>query len=181
MIKCYKCGETISDNVAICPNCNEPLNNTTTDKPSKVDLKIGFVTLIIAIAFLIFGFWAISSGGIIFVVIGLFVFGVSCCSFNEYKKDVYKNHLLKTDYNAYQEYIELERQKEKETQEFLQKQKEEKTAKKYNHYTYKCPMCGSNKIVNISATKKVVSTGMLGLASSQIGKTYQCDECKYMW
>lgn len=183
LIKCPKCGETISDKVVICPNCNALLdtNTATTEKPSKVLLGCGFVALIIAIAILIFGFWAISSGGILFVIIGFFVFAVACFFFNEYRKDVYKHHLAKTDYNAYKEYIEQERQKEKEAQEFLQKQKEEKTAKKYNNYKYKCPMCGSNKIVNISTAKKVVSTEMLGLASNQIGKTYQCDDCKYMW
>ncbi len=182
LIKCPKCDEIISDKVVICPNCNALLNNNNSnEKPSKFNLGCGFVALIIAIATLVFGFWAISNHGIVFVLLGLFIFAGACVAFNEYRKDVYKNHLAKTDYNAYQEYIEQEQQKEKEQQEFLQKQKEEKTAKKYNNYKYKCPMCGSNKIVNISTAKKVVSTEMLGLASNQIGKTYQCDECKYIW
>ena len=182
LIKCPKCGETISDRGVICPNCHFLFENKSAlEKPSKVFLIQGFITLVIAIALLIFGFWAISSGGIIFVILGFFVFVIACVSFNEYIKDVYKHHLANTDYTAYQEYIEQERQKERETQEFLQKQKEEKTAKKYNNYKYKCPMCGSNKIVNISTAKKIVSTEMLGLASNQIGKTYQCDECKYIW
>ena len=94
---------------------------------------------------------------------------------------LHKHHLANTDYAAYEEYIKNEREKERETQEFLQKQKDEKEAKKYNNYKYKCPMCGSNKIANISTAKKVVSAEMLGLASDKIGKTYQCDECKYMW
>lgn len=183
LIKCPKCGETISDKVVICPNCNALLDNNadTTQKPSKYNLGCGFVALILAITTVAFGFWGISNYGIIFVLLGLFIFAGACVAFNEYRKDIYKSHLAKTDYNAYQEYIEQEQQKEKETQEFLQKQKEEKTAKKYNYYKYKCPMCSSNKIVNISTAKKIVSTEMLGLASKQIGKTYQCDECKYMW
>ncbi len=182
LINCPKCGEKISDKVVICPNCNALLDNSiTAEKPNKSLLGYGFIILIIAIAILVFGFWAFSSGGIIFVVLGFFAFAVACFLFNEYRKDVYKHNLAKKDYNAYKEYINQEQQKEKETQEFLQKQKEEKTAKKYNNYKYKCPMCGSNKIVNISITKKVVSTEALGLASNKIGKTYQCDECKYMW
>lgn len=190
LIKCPKCGETISDNVVICPNCNALLNNnpTTNENPNKYSLGCGFVALIIAIAALIFGFWTFSIGGIIFVLLGIFVFGVACSLFNDFRKAVYKQKLSKTDYAAYKEYVEHEQQKEKEMQDFLQQQKDEKNAKKdeknakkYNNYKYKCPMCNSNKVMNISTTKKVVSAELMGLASNKIGKTYQCDECKYMW
>ena len=159
----------------------ELLDNPVFQKPSKVYLIQGFVFLIIAIALLVFGLWASSTGGIVFVGLGVFVFVIAVVSFNEHKKAVHKHHLANTDYAAYEEYIKNEREKERETQEFLQKQKDEKEAKKYNNYKYKCPMCGSNKIANISTAKKVVSAELLGLASDKIGKTYQCDECKYMW
>ena len=49
LIMCPKCGETISDKVVICPNCNALLNNNvTTQKPSKYNLGCGFVALIFA-------------------------------------------------------------------------------------------------------------------------------------
>ena len=86
-----------------------------------------------------------------------------------------QNKVIKTNLKEMQE---NEREKERETQEFLQKQKDEKEAKKYNNYKYKCPMCGSNKIANISTAKKVVSAEMLGLASDKIGKTYLLELCK---
>ena len=184
LINCPKCGKEISDRGQLCPHCKTWLNEANDpvfQKPSKVYLIQGFVFLIIAIALLVFGLWASSTGGIVFVGLGVFVCVIAVVSFNEHKKVVHKHHLANTDYAAYEEYIKNEREKERETQEFLQKQKDEKEAKKYNNYKYKCPMCGSNKIANISTAKKVVSAEILGLASAKIGKTYQCDECKYMW
>lgn len=45
----------------------------------------------------------------------------------------------------------------------------------------KCPTCGSTNIKNISGTKRWLSTGIFGLASSNIGKTMQCNSCGYKW
>lgn len=45
----------------------------------------------------------------------------------------------------------------------------------------KCPTCGSPNIKKISATKRWVGTGLFGLASSDIGKTMQCENCGYKW
>lgn len=48
-------------------------------------------------------------------------------------------------------------------------------------YIPKCPTCGSPNIKKISATKRWVGTGLFGLASSDIGKTMQCEDCGYKW
>lgn len=45
----------------------------------------------------------------------------------------------------------------------------------------KCPTCGSTNIKKISATKRYVSTGLFGLASSDLGHTQQCNDCGYKW
>lgn len=45
----------------------------------------------------------------------------------------------------------------------------------------KCPTCNSTNISRISGTHRVVSTGLLGLASSDIGKTMCCKSCGYKW
>lgn len=45
----------------------------------------------------------------------------------------------------------------------------------------KCPTCGSTNIKKISATKRWVGVGMFGLASSDMGKTMQCNNCGYKW
>lgn len=45
----------------------------------------------------------------------------------------------------------------------------------------KCPTCGSTNIRKISGTKKAVSIIGLGILSNNIGKTFECVNCKYKW
>lgn len=45
----------------------------------------------------------------------------------------------------------------------------------------KCPTCGSTNVKKISGTKRWVGTGLFGLASSDLGKTMQCNSCGYKW
>ncbi len=44
-----------------------------------------------------------------------------------------------------------------------------------------CPTCGSEDILKISTSRRFVSTGLLGLASSDLGKTMRCKNCGYKW
>lgn len=45
----------------------------------------------------------------------------------------------------------------------------------------KCPTCGSTNIRKISGTKKAASIIGLGILSNNIGKTFECINCKYKW
>lgn len=45
----------------------------------------------------------------------------------------------------------------------------------------KCPNCHSTNIQKISGTKRWFSTGLFGLASSDIGKSMCCKQCGYKW
>lgn len=45
----------------------------------------------------------------------------------------------------------------------------------------KCPTCNSTNITKISGTKRFVTTGLFGLASSNVGKTMKCKNCGYKW
>ena len=47
--------------------------------------------------------------------------------------------------------------------------------------TPKCPHCSSTNFRRISTAGKIVSTGVFGLASSTIGKTFVCNKCGYKW
>lgn len=47
-----------------------------------------------------------------------------------------------------------------------------------NNNKVKCPYCSSANVEKISVVNKVVSTGLLGLASKKIGKQYHCKNCK---
>jgi len=58
---------------------------------------------------------------------------------------------------------------------------EDQSKKKYNNYEFKCPMCGSTKVKKISDLNRATSVAMLGVASSKIGKQYECDNCNHKW
>lgn len=45
----------------------------------------------------------------------------------------------------------------------------------------KCPNCGSMNTNYISTLNRAISVGTVGLASSKIGKQYECKKCKYKW
>lgn len=45
----------------------------------------------------------------------------------------------------------------------------------------KCPTCGSTNIHKISTGKRAASILGFGILSSNIGKTYECLDCKYKW
>ena len=52
---------------------------------------------------------------------------------------------------------------------------------KYNDYKFTCPMCGSKKVKKIGTINRAASVATVGLASSKIGKQYECDDCKHKW
>lgn len=45
----------------------------------------------------------------------------------------------------------------------------------------KCPICGSTNVSRISTLNRGVSVATVGLASSKIGKQYECKKCKHKW
>ena len=48
-------------------------------------------------------------------------------------------------------------------------------------YIPKCPTCGSTDIEKIGMLGKLISTELFGLASSSMGKTFECNDCGYKW
>lgn len=60
-------------------------------------------------------------------------------------------------------------------------QQQESSKQKEEDNKPKCPNCGSTNIQKISGTKRWLSTGLFGLASSDIGKSMCCKKCGYKW
>lgn len=50
-----------------------------------------------------------------------------------------------------------------------------------NNNQLKCPLCGSTNVNRISTLDRTVSIATVGLASSKIGKQYECKKCKHKW
>lgn len=46
---------------------------------------------------------------------------------------------------------------------------------------FECPCCHSTNTSKIGTVNRAVSVGMLGLASSKIGKTHKCNDCGSTW
>ena len=44
-----------------------------------------------------------------------------------------------------------------------------------------CPTCNSTDVQKISNAKRIASTAVMGIASSTIGKSYECKKCGYKW
>ena len=45
----------------------------------------------------------------------------------------------------------------------------------------RCPTCGSNNVEKISTVKKTFGFAMVGLFSSNLGKTMHCRNCGFKW
>ncbi len=117
--------------------------------------------------FLIYGF-----------LIGLGLWGLGS-SWSSYEKD-------KAEYQLYQELGEREYKKRKyEEKERAQANKDPLTTlyqqQQQQASIIWCPMCHMPSGEKISATRRVVSTTALGLASSDIGKQYRCKSCGHKW
>ena len=68
---------------------------------------------------------------------------------------------------------------EKEWEDYQIASLEYKEKKKYHDYMFTCPMCSSKKIKKLSDLNRAGSIALKGLASDKIGKSYECDNCKY--
>jgi len=66
-----------------------------------------------------------------------------------------------------------------ERTDFMQKKQSEQEQKQ--NYGLKCPVCGSIKVKRLSNTSRAISVAAVGLASSKIGKQYECMSCNHKW
>ena len=98
------------------------------------------------------------------------IFGI-CIGKSSYNTEKRKYHLALTDFEKYQKEI-LHEQEEWERQHELERQR-----KAMKSVSPKCPYCDSNNTSKIGAVSRGVSVGVLGLASSKIGKQWHCDHC----
>lgn len=71
---------------------------------------------------------------------------------------------------------EWERRKRME-EERRKNEQARQDSKKYHDYQYRCPMCRSSKVRDLSFDEKTDPFK----ASGRVGKNYHCDNCKYVW
>ncbi len=203
LIKCPHCGEEISDRGVVCPKCQQMLlkndgtvtgtaaipTNAEIPMPIKPQLTIGTVVFYM----LLIGVGVLCLFGLpnLMAIIGLIIDCVILWAAIKAHRDAMEDYdvalrelqctnNLSAD-GAYKQRLDMRAKELDKIKQDSDKRTAEKQSLKYNHYKYKCPMCGSNKIMNISTAKKMVSSELFGLGSKTIGKNYFCEDCKYIW
>ena len=71
--------------------------------------------------------------------------------------------------------------KEWERQKNIQSMKEVELFALKEATAPRCPHCNSTNIKQISMLNRMISVEIFGLASSKIGKQFECKNCKYKW
>lgn len=104
-------------------------------------------------------------GFLLFLMVGICM-GIS--NYNSAKKDY---QLARTNFEQYKK-VKLKEEQEIERQYELERQKQA-----MKNTSPKCPYCGSFNTSKIGNVTRGISVGLLGLASSKIGKQWHCDHC----
>lgn len=151
LIKCPECGKEISDRATSCPNCGYPMVAKNHCIINGIDIDCSFI-------------------------------------FNDYDIELKQMEMAdKTNLDmkiADQIVIEWSAQG-KIPPVFNGKvstwEEDNKKILSQQSNTPKCPTCGSTNIQKISGTKRWLSTGLFGLASSDVGKSMVCRSCGYKW
>ena len=81
------------------------------------------------------------------------------------------------DEELYNKRIALEKKQEEISSYRLRMEKQQ--AQKAN--VPKCPTCGSTNVERISTAQKAFGFALVGLFSSNLGKTMHCKNCGYKW
>lgn len=189
LIKCPECGKEISDKAPVCIHCGFPLDQLETVvenddgklyklilKSTPIDTKVKTIKL---------------------------VMDIQGCGLKE-GKDIVDNppqiiatslsqsdaQKLAKEFTALQNSMDIQVDEEAvssidifskiQSNENGRKEKLER-AEAIENSKPKCPTCGSTNIKKISGTKRWVTTGLFGLASSNVGKTMECKNCGYKW
>lgn len=149
---------------------------------------LGVLGLLCGVLFLVSGDGA---GIIYFLIVGVpfsvltYIFGIGIKedyykAMDKYRNwDSYKERLKKDAKNYYKtQMTDLKNQK------FVARQNTvspERVIMLQSSAGLKCPACGSSRIKKISTMSRAVSVELVGLASSKIGKQYECQNCKHKW
>lgn len=97
-------------------------------------------------------------------------------------KEKYKQEL--SEYNDFEGYKQKKKQRLQENYDYKIKHikpKQDTFSPVIINTGLKCPVCGSRSVKRISTTSRITSVAMVGLASSKIGKQYECKNCKHKW
>lgn len=180
LINCPRCGEEVSESKKICPHCRLVLGDEwqypQPSKPGK-SLIIAFAIFALAsIGLFLLAIWIYPhSGWLLPVLIGLVATIISIGMIVTHYQKVEEYNLSTTDPTAYQKLMIEKWRKTDAAMRENQSREKERLSK-----LPACPICGSKQYVRrLSTANRAVSASAWGLASSKIGKQYECTSCKH--
>lgn len=149
-----------------------------------IGLLIGCIITLLLAAFFIWGGVAVmypDTGWLGVILLGALFGFIGFCLGSAYRSNVKKYRLAVSDYSAYQELIQKEADALDKYNQIMAENKKKREEEREATLP-PCPICGSKKNVRrISDMNRAVSVATLGLASSKIGKQYECTHCKHKW
>lgn len=192
LIKCPECGKEISDKAAACIHCGFPLSQLEKEeivednndgkfyklilKNTPTDTKVKTIKLIMDIH----GWGLKEAKDFVDNPPQIIITGLAHSDALKLAKEFtnLENDIsVEVDEKAvskFDVFSEIQ-SNEKERKDKYERQQEIEDNKP------KCPTCHSTNIAKISGTKRWLSTGLFGLASSNVGKTMECKNCGYKW
>lgn len=164
----------------------ERLNNIKMPpKPSSGILASLIIVLMWIIVFLLAIVWAnhpaddsgFSSMLLIIALFSLSIFPAMITGFI-----VYVRKSMEEDYDLAISDFEAYKKKKIKSQDDAKEHQQREISNRINELARnKCPHCGSFETKPITTLNRAVSVGAVGLASSKIGKTWECKKCGYKW
>lgn len=191
-VTCPECGKSFKEIQRICPSCGFSLDDEEAVKRKK-EIEIlrneaksndwiwdvlKVIGIFAAGLFLVY----IGNDGddILSKIVGVIMIFGTLYPILQLKFDIdSKNNAKKNLALAEKNYYEYEEQQKKIIAEMYGNQKP--YVPPVTNNKIKCPMCGSTNTVKISTMNRAASVAMVGMASSKIGKQYQCKDCGHKW
>lgn len=102
------------------------------------------------------------------------------CSGKNISKEIFEKYVKPNplfDEELYNKRIALEKSQQEATLDMMRMEKQQ--TQRAN--VPKCPTCGSTNVERISTAQKAFGFALVGLFSSNLGKTMHCKDCGYKW
>lgn len=183
---CFFCGEVFSDKIINAePNNNEEERERqkAIDKEQEIASKytdkiiiasvVMLICIVLTIVFIVHPVVGDKGSAAAFGFFALMGVAAICAFAGQKKSALERIELAKKNLAHYQKLIA-----EEEAKAQAEKQREEA---QWVLEHPKCPNCGSNNTDRISTLNRAASIAAVGLASSKIGKQYQCRNCGHKW
>ena len=147
-------------------------------KECSKEIRISAIVFIVSLPLTILSFCLSSHGDLVLMIvvfgIATFVSGVFLFSgINEKNECESDLRIAKRDLDLYEKNLQARLKAIAASGEQYRAKNEAKHPK--------CPQCGSRNTQRISTINRTISVATVGLASSKIGKQYECKNCKHKW